>query len=299
MDIRKLEVFCKIVDLKSFSKAAEAVYLTQPTVSEHIRQLEELFGEKLLDRLGREVLPTPAGELLYRYAIRLTKLRDETIQAMRQFGGNLTGDLTIGASTIPGAYILPKRIESFQARHPSIRLRLKISDTSKTVHDVLAGDLEVGIIGARSKNPGLESEEIFSDQLTLVVPPKHPWAQIGKVSLEDLPSQPFILREEGSGSRMVMNEELIRHGFSPSALMSVAEIDSSEAVRQAVKAGLGIAILSSLAVAEDLDNHSLVQVEIEGVRILRPFYLVQRKNRQLSPLVQAFIKHLHSGEPAV
>ncbi|MCP3177178.1 LysR family transcriptional regulator [Desulfuromonas sp. KJ2020] len=297
MDIRKLEVFCKIVDLKSFSKAAEFVSLTQPTVSEHVRQLEDLLGEKLLDRLGREVLPTPAGELLYRYAVRLIKLQDETFQAIRQFSGNLTGDLVLGASTIPGAYLLPRLIESFQSRHPAIRLRLKIADTAKTTHHLLSGEMEIGIIGARARVPALESTDIFSDRLILVVPPRHPWAKVSTISLEDLATQPFILREEGSGSRTVMNEELLRHGFNPAALSPVAEIDSSEAVRQAVKAGLGIAILSSLAVAEDLEKGSLVQVPIEGVDIRRPFYLVQRKNRQLSPLAQAFLEHLRSSGP--
>ncbi|BCA80399.1 selenium metabolism-associated LysR family transcriptional regulator [Desulfuromonas sp. AOP6] len=297
MDIKKLEVFCKVVDLKSFSKAAESVSLTQPTISEHIRQIEELLGEKLLDRLGREVLPTPAGELLYRYAVRLIKLRDETVQAMRQFSGKLSGDLVLGASTIPGAYILPRVIESFQSLHPSIRLRLKIADTAKTIHHLLSGEMEIGIIGAPTKVPALESRKIFSDRLILVVPPRHSWAKISTVTLEDLPMQPFILREEGSGSRTVMNEELLRHGFNPAALSPVAEIDSSEAVRQAVKAGLGIAILSSLAVAEDLEQGSLVQVAIEGIDIRRPFYLVQRKNRQLSPLAQAFLEHLLSSGP--
>ena len=297
MDIRKLEVFCKIVDLKSFSKAAESVSLTQPTVSEHVRQLEDLLGEKLLDRLGREVLPTPAGELLFRYAVRLIKLQDETFQAIRQFSGNLTGDLVLGASTIPGAYLLPRLIESFQSRHPAIRLRLKIADTAKTIHHLLSGEMEIGIIGARARVPALESTDIFSDRLILVVPPRHPWAKVSTISLEDLPMQPFILREEGSGSRTVMNEELLRHGFNPAALSPVAEIDSSEAVRQAVKAGLGIAILSSLALAEDLEKGSLVQVSIEGVDIRRPFYLVQRKNRQLSPLAQAFLEHLRSSGP--
>ena len=297
MDIRKLEVFCKIVDLKSFSKAAEFVSLTQPTVSEHVRQLEDLLGEKLLDRLGREVLPTPAGELLYRYAVRLIKLQDETFQAIRQFSGNLTGDLVLGASTIPGAYLLPRLIESFQSRHPAIRLRLKIADTAKTTHHLLSGEMEIGIIGARARVPALESTDIFSDRLILVVPPRHPWAKVSTISLEDLATQPFILREEGSGSRTVMNEELLRHGFNPAALSPVAEIDSSEAVRQAVKAGLGIAILSSLAVAEDLEKGSLVQVSIEGIDIRRPFYLVQRKNRQLSPLAQAFLEHLRSSGP--
>jgi len=294
VDIRRLEVFCKVVELKSFTRAAEAVLLSQPSVSEHVRALEETLGEKLLDRLGREVLPTGAGQILYQYGRRIIQLRDEALQAVDQFRGNLSGSLVLGASTIPGAFILPALIESFKWTHPSIRTTLKIAGTSRIVEELLRGNLEMGIVGAQPKDQRLEAEAVFSDELVLTVFPGHPWAGRESVSLEELPGEPFILREAGSGTRSVMNQALQGQGFDPARLSMVAEMGSSEAVRQSIKARLGISILSSLAVAEDLQLGSLVMVPIEGLHIRRPFYLARRKNRQPSPLALAFFTHLQA-----
>lgn len=296
MDIRRLEVFCKVVELKSFTRAAEAVFLSQPSVSEHIRMLEEALGAKLLDRLGREAQPTGAGQLLYRYARRIIQLRDEAEQALKDYGGQLSGTLRLGASTIPGAYLLPERLERFQAAVPGLKVRLRISGTAQIVEEVLRGDLELGLIGALWKDQALNCQPFSCDQLVLAVAPRHPWAQRREVRLEELAKQPFILRERGSGTRMVLTQELARQGLDIDKLELCAEVGSTEAVRQSIKAGLGVSILSSLAVAEDLRLGSLVRVPLAGIEIERPFYLVHRKHRQLSPLAQAFLRHLQQGE---
>jgi len=297
MDMRRLEVFCRVLELHSFTKAGQAVYLSQPTVSEHIRGLEEMLGEKLVDRLGREVLPTPAGKILYRYARNIIQLRDEAIQALKQFKGSLAGQLVIGASTIPGTYILPEFIGSFKVKHSGIQLSLKIADTADIVKGLLDANLELGLVGSKWKDARLELEEIFSDELVLTVYPEHPWAQRDQVDLPELGGQPFILRERGSGTRMVMTQILERHGFDMSRLAVVAEMGSTEAVRQGIKARIGMSILSRRAVAEDLLHHSLVTVELKGVQFSRPFYLIRRRNRQASPLCLAFLEHLHSVCP--
>jgi DNA-binding transcriptional LysR family regulator len=292
MDIHRLEVFCKLVELQSFTKAADAICLTQPTVSEHIRALEEMVGEKLVDRLGREVLPTPAGKILYQYARKIIQVRDEAIQALQKFRGNLAGHLLIGASTIPGTYVLPEYIGSFKAKHPSIQITLKISGSAEIVEKILDGSMELGLIGAKWDDRRIVLEEIFSDELILVVFPDHPWARRKTLDLESLAEEPFILRERGSGTRMVMNQALDASGFDPARLKVVAEMGSTEAVRQGIKARIGVSILSSQAVAEDLERSTLCSVALNGVRLYRPFYLAQRKNRQISPLGAAFLNHL-------
>ncbi len=297
MDIRRLEIFCRVVELKSFTRAAEACLLSQPTVSEHIRQLEETLDEKLLDRLGRQALPTPAGEILYRYARRIIQLRDEAMQAMENHKGIVSGTLTIGASTIPGAYILPPLIEAFKAQNPSIRLSLKISGTGGISEALAQGHIELAIIGAKSKNPQLECREACSDELVLTVPPQHPLARRGSISIDELEGQSFLMREEGSGTRIAMSEALSARNFDLSRLDVVAEMGSTEAVRQSIKAGLGISILSSLAVQEDIRNGTLAQVGIEGIRILRPLYLVQRRSRQLTPLALSFLDFFTAHTP--
>lgn len=292
MDIRRLEVFCRVLELKSFTRAAEAVLLTQPTVSENIRLLEEAVGERLLDRLGREVLPTPAGRILHGYARRIIQLRDEALQAMQQYRGELAGTLVLGASTIPGAYILPPLIESFRLLHPAIQLQLRIAGTAAVVKELLHDRLELGLIGARLKEQRFDCDEAFADELVLTLYPGHPWVGRDSVRPEELENETVILREQGSGTRQMMSQALREQGVDPARLPVAAEMGSSEAVRQGIKSRLGISILSSLAVAEDVQRGDLVTVPLEGMRIRRPFYLVRRKGRQLSPLALAFYGHL-------
>ena len=153
MNLRQLEIFCKIVELKSFSRAARAVYLSQPTLTEHIKSLEEYFGIKLLDRLGREVLPTRPGEILYQYAQKLMNLMEETKQALDNFKGEMRGNVMVGASTIPGEYILPSMIMKFNELFPGISLDLKIGDTRGIISDIIDNRLELGIVGAKSGKP--------------------------------------------------------------------------------------------------------------------------------------------------
>lgn len=295
MDIHRLEVFCKVVELQSFTKAADASFLTQPTVSEHIRMLEELTGERLLDRFGREVLPTPAGKILYKYARQMIQVRNEAIQALDRYKGVLSGHLNIGASTIPGTYILPALIGSFKTAYPNIQITLKISSSGQIVERILDGTLEAGLIGAKWADRRIELEEAFADELILAVPPHHAWTSRASVAVEELAGEPFILRERGSGTRIVTFQALEAAGFDPSRLQPIAEMGSTEAIRQGIKAGIGVSILSSQAVAEDVDHRTLVSVPLEGVRILRPFYLSQRKNRKISPLCTAFIEHLRKS----
>jgi DNA-binding transcriptional LysR family regulator len=292
MDLRRLEIFCKVVELQSFTKAADAVLLSQPTVSEHIRSLEEMLGEKLLDRLGRDIFPTAAGQILYRYAHRMLQLREQAVQAIASYRGDLKGQLIVGASTIPGTYLLPKMIGAFKSLHPSIQLTLKILSTGEIVQAVLRGDLEVGLVGSRPKDRRLKNEEIFSDELVLVVYPEHPWKNRDEVGVEELYGEHFIMRERDSGTRMVMTQILETHGFDLSRLFVVAEMATTEAIRQSIKARIGISILSLTAVEEDLQEGYLVAVPIRGIRFHRPFYLIQRQNRQLSPLCEAFVDHL-------
>lgn len=291
MDLHRLEVFCKVVELKSFTKAAEAIFLSQPTVSEHIRSLEEMLEERLVDRLGREVLPTQAGQLLYKYARKLLRLQQETIQAMADYRGVLAGHLSLGASTIPGAYILPQRIGAFKRLHPAIQLTLSIGNSRTVADGVLAGDTEFGVVGARWSDPSLEWLEILEDELVLAVYPTHPFAGQKTVEPAQLFNEPMIIRERDSGTRRVVTQLLEKH-LDLARLQIVAEMGSTEAVRQSIKAQVGIAILSRRAVAEDIERGSLVAVPLTDIRLSRPFYLITRKNRHPSPICTTFLDFL-------
>lgn len=295
MDIHRLAVFCKVFELRSFTKAAEALSLSQPTVSDHIRVLEQTLGERLIDRLGREVLPTPAGRVFYRYALSITQVLEESLQALGQFSGRLAGQLILGASTIPGTYILPRFVGTFKSQHPDIRITLRIADTSEIVEGVLENSLESGLVGSKSNDRRLVHEELFSDRLALAVHPHHVFARTRKIQLEDLADEPFIFRERGSGTRATMIRIMEEHGFDANRLHIVAEMGSTEAVRQGIKHRIGISILSEQAVEEDFGQGTLIPIEIEDAQFFRPLYLVQRKHRQMSPLCHAFLNHLRAG----
>ncbi len=174
MDLKRMEVFCKIVELKSFTRAGEALSLAQPTVSEHIRALETTLGQKLLDRFKGDVLPTPVGRMFYQYAKSIVQTRDEAFRAVDQFRNKLAGQLNLVASSIPGTYVLPKIIGSFKIAHPESQITLQITDTTGAAEAVSDGRAEAGIVGARWRHPKLDFQEIVSDELILIVSPATP-----------------------------------------------------------------------------------------------------------------------------
>lgn len=295
MDIRKLDVFRKVVELKSFTKAAEAALLSQPTVSEHIRNLEEELGMKLVDRLGRETEPTPMGRVLYRYAVRMVQLQQEALQALARMNGTLSGEVRIGASSIPGAYLLPGLIASFCRQFPEVKPLVEISDSRATAARLLDGLVDLGLVGAIWNERGLRWLPLFADTLVAAVPPHHALAGRAAVAMTELIGLPFIFREPGSGTRKVVLQLLEQQGLKESDLHETATLGSNEAVREAVKAGLGIAVLSSRSVSQDVQAGALAAVSLEDAAAERPIYLLQRKNREPSPAAAAFIDHLKTA----
>jgi DNA-binding transcriptional LysR family regulator len=295
LDLHRLEIFVKVAELKSFTLAAEVLRLSQPTVSEHIRSLEEMAGDTLVDRLGRELRLTPAGQILHRYALKLLHLREEALQALADYRGELTGRMMIGASTIPGSYLLPQIIGKFKGQYPTIQITLRIANTAAVGEMILKGEAGLGLVGSKLPEKRLGFEEVYLDELTLAVAPQHPWARQANVAVAELYGQPFIMRERGSGTQMAVQEILGSHGLDFSKLAVAAEMPNTESVRQSIKAGLGIGILSRLAVAAELAHGDLVAVPIRGVELRRPLYLVHRLNRDLPAVYTAFAKFVRLG----
>lgn len=297
MDLHQIEIFCTLVRLKSFSKAADALYLTQPTVSGHIKNLETELGTRLLDRLGRRIIPTEAGDVLYRYGVRLLSLRDEARQEIDNVSGTVTGRLNIGGSTIPGAYVLPSYIRAFKKKYPSSSIRLLIEDTEKIASAVLDGDLCLGVVGAKTADPRLETHVFLKDELVVAAPSDHPWSNKKSITIDDLRTEPFIIREEGSGTRRIMEQRLQQAGMTPHELNIVAVMGSSDAVRQAVRAGLGVSILSIRAIRDDIEAGRIAALRIKGVQIERNFYIILLKGRSRSRLCSEFLDFLKIGKP--
>jgi DNA-binding transcriptional LysR family regulator len=292
MDMRRLEAFCRVVEFRSFTRAAEAMGLSQPTVSEHVRVLEDILQERMVDRLGRRVLPTPAGRVFYEYARRILRLREDAIEALAQFKETLIGHLMIGASTIPGTYVLPDLIGRFKAAHTGIRITLAIGDSASIMKQTADDLVEAGFVGAEPGESNLMGEEIFADELVLVVYAGHPFENRSHIEAAELLDQPFILREQGSGTRNVARGLLASHGIDLLKLSVVAEMGSTEAVRQGIKARIGISILSHHAVREDVHGGILRAVRIRDLSMQRPLFLVKRRNRMTSPVCDAFLQYV-------
>ena len=292
MDLWQLQVFCKVVEHKSFSEAGRTVHLSQPTVSSHIKDLEDHFSCRLIDRLAKEAVPTRAGDLLYGYAVRLLALRNETETAMAEFMGKIRGRLSLGGSTIPGAYILPKIMGEYLDSHPEVNISLHVGDTEKIVGDTLSGLLELSLVGAKIAGKRVIQEQVMEDRMRLVAPALHKWASRDFIELKEFLKEPFILREEGSGTRKSIRDSLQKVGFAIEDLNVAAVMGSTEAVRQGVRSGIGVSILSDVAVAEDLKYGTIVAVEIPELDLRRDFFLTRDKSRSPSPLCRSFIRFL-------
>jgi DNA-binding transcriptional LysR family regulator len=297
MDLRRLEVFARVAELGSFSRAAEALFLTQPTVSEHVRALEDELGVALLDRLGRVTAPTRAGQLLLGYAQRLLALARETRQAMDEFQGRIAGPLALGGSTIPGEYLLPGLIGQFKAKHPDISVSLLIGSSRQVSDWIEEGRVELGVVGARPTARSLHARDLLVDELVMVVPAGHPWAGRGSVALAELRAEPLILRERGSGSRQALERALHEAGLDLGGFRIAGEIASTQAVKQAVRAGIGVSLISRRAVQDECRAGLVACVEVADLKIARPFSLVTHRDRTRSPVAQAFIAYVESAFP--
>jgi DNA-binding transcriptional LysR family regulator len=298
MDLRRLEVFAKVAELGSFSRAAQALSLTQPTVSEHVRALEDELGVQLLDRLGRGAVTTRAGTLLLAYAQRMIALAREARQAIDQFQGRLSGELLVGGSTIPGDYVLPALIGHFKAKQAEISITLLIGASREVSQWIEDGRVELGVVGARPTQRALDARALMPDELVVVVGAHHPWGGRDSVRLEDLQGEPIVLRERGSGSRDAFERVLDEAGQTLSGLRIVGEMGSTQAIKQAVRAGVGLSVISRLAIEDECGAGHLKALRIEGATISRAFYLVTHRERTRSPLATAFLAFLESQFPA-
>lgn len=288
MDLRQLEIFVRVAELGSFSRAAEALGLTQPTVSEHIRTLESDLGVRLLDRLGRGAAVTRAGEMLAAYAARMLALAQEARQALDSFQGKMSGTLLVGASTIPGEYVLPPLIGRFKEKFPDIAVTLLIGDSQTVVGWVVEGRAELGVVGARLPHRAIEFRELMPDEEVVVVPAGHPWHGRAQVTLDELRGEPLLIRERGSGTRAALEAALEAAGLGLDAFRIVGEMGSTQAIKQAVKAGVGISVLSRRAVDEECRYGILWCLRVKDLTVARAFHLVTHRDRSRSPLAEAF-----------
>ncbi|MCU7937408.1 MAG: LysR family transcriptional regulator [Candidatus Thiodiazotropha sp. (ex Dulcina madagascariensis)] len=273
---RRLQVFHTVARLLSFTKAAESLHMTQPAVTFQVRQLEEYFNTRLFDRTHNRISLTEAGERVYGYADRIFDLYTDMENSVREMTGEIRGALTIGASTTIAEYMLPSLLGDFGARYPEVTIHLRVSNSEGIVSMVENNTIDLGVVEAPVGNKNLVVEVCRRDQLVAIVPPNHDLADLESLNIEQLLKYPFICREEGSGTREVINEYLGNYCDSP--LNISMELGSPEAVKGAVEAGMGVSVVSRATIQKELKLDTLRAVNLVP-KLERPFSFVHQKQK--------------------
>jgi len=275
---RRLQVFHTVARLLSFTKAAESLHMTQPAVTFQVRQLEEYFNTRLFDRTHNRISLTEAGQRVYEFADRIFDLYAEMENAVRDMTGEISGVLIIGASTTIAEYMLPALLGDFKKKYPDINVHLKVSNSDGIVSMVENNDIDLGVVEAPVVNKNLVVENCRNDRLVAVVPPTHELAGKKKLNVKELIEHAYIAREEGSGTREVIEEYLASTGMKPADMSIAMELGSPEAIKGAVEAGMGVSIVSEVTIHKELQLGTLVSLELDPP-LERPFSFVHQKQK--------------------
>lgn len=292
MDDHKLKVFCTVAETKSFSKASEIIRLTQPAVSLQIQALEEIYGTKLFNRSGCIITLTNSGEILYKYAKEINLLYLASEKEIGRFTGVVKGIVSVGASSTIGNYIIPSVLADFKKKFPKVGVNIHVGNTKNVIEFLNAGNIDVGLVEGDVKKQKLVVEKLIPDEMVLVMSPLHPWAKKPNVSILDIPKEPFILREEGSGTRQMIEKNFAKYGISPHNIKISFVMGSTEAIKGAVEEGLGISILSRWATKRETRYGSLKTATFKEEKFLRDFSLLYRKPKSSSHALDKFLGFL-------
>lgn len=285
---RRLQVFYTVAKQLSFTKASELLFMTQPAVTFQVKQLEEHFNTRLFERNHSKISLTPAGELALQYAERILNLSTEMETRLSEMTGQVSGTLLLGASTTIADYLLPRILGEFKTLYPKVHAKLMVANSENIVAKVAEHALDVGLIEGSSHHPQLHFEVCCNDELVMICPPEHPLAGESAITPEQLVGQPYITREAGSGTREVVDEYLRNAGLATDDLNIVMELGSPEAIKGAVEAGMGIAVMSLATVTKELKSDDLVAVPLQP-RLIRPLSLVYAPGKFRSRLLQTFL----------
>jgi DNA-binding transcriptional LysR family regulator len=288
MDFKQIEAFVNVVRYKSFSKAADATFFTQPTISTHIRNLEKELGVSLLDRKSRVVEMTPQGRKFYKYAVEMINARAQAIEALNNKRENIEGILEIQTSSIPGVTFLPELLAGFRSENPGVQYYISLSDTQSVVDNIVDRRGEIGFVGENVSNSSIECTKIATDQSVLIAPMSYDIPI--SIGLADALSFPFIWRETGSATRKSFEASALKMGFDKDEFEVAALVDDLDSIIRSVEAGLGVAIISE-KIASTLEGRVKV-VRINDFNEDRSFYIIKLKSISLSPAAEAFAEYV-------
>lgn len=287
MHLNQLWVFYQVAKYKSFSQAAEALFLSQPAVSSQVKLLEESYGLKLFDRSGRTIELTNPGEVLLTYAEKIFSLAQEADSVIEEIQGLKAGGIRISASNTLGAYYLPDILDLFRKKHPRIEIRMNVGYTQTVVEEILAFRSDLGLIGREVVHPNIVVIPLWEEELVLIVPPDHPFAGREVIDRDELQGEAFIMSEQGSGVREITERLLAGAKVPPKVVMELGE---NEAIKRAVASGTGITLISTAAARRELQAGQIRAVRLAGERILRQFHIIHHRDKYLSNLIQAFLE---------
>lgn len=289
MDFKQIEAFTNVVKYKGFSKAAEATYLTQPTISAHINALEKELNLQLIDRMRKEAVLTPEGRIFYNYALSILNMRSQAILAVQNFSLNINGTVELQASSIPGQYIVPRLMAAFKKEYPEVKFTLEQSDSRKVAENIRASKGEIGFTGVKSSD-GLIYEPLMKDKPVLITPDQSVYREkMGRpVSLREMAEDAFVLREEGSGTRESFEQELGRHGIGLHEVKIAACMNNMEAIKQAVKGGVGVSVISEVAADRERNDNGYLVFDLADYQAQREFYIVYSGRITMSPTSETF-----------
>jgi DNA-binding transcriptional LysR family regulator len=290
-NLERLRVFYAVSQAESFTEAAEILHLTQPGVSRHIKQMEEELGAPLFDRMGRKVALTPAGEVLYEAAKEAMGSVATAEQRIQELAGLRGGRLRVGASFPVGLYVLPRVLAAYRREHPAIEVSLAISTTAKIESQVLDNKLDLGLVSADVQHPKLLTLPIMTDELVVIVPPDHKWANRRTVKAQELTEETFIVAARGAGARAVVEERLTEKGI---ALRNILDFVNAEGAKHAVEAGLGVSIQPRIIVKGEIENGSLAAIRLADMDSEIQYVYIRRKKHHFSNAEKAFLEVLHN-----
>jgi len=294
VNVSQLRTFVEVVDHGSFSEAARVLGISQPAVTMQIQALEADLGATLLDRGYRKVEVTEAGQALLPHARRVLAEIEEAHHSIEALSDTVSGRLTLAASTTPGQYVLPRILGSFLKEFPEVGVSLRVYDTSEVVERVESGDAHLGMIGAEVHGARVHYEQLGSDDLLLVCPPGHWLASRKRVAFSDITDEPFIVREAGSGTRMVAEDVIRRGGVDPAELKVVMELGTNEAIVSAVEGGMGLGIVSAQVARKAIELGTVAEVASAGFPVARPLFLVLPR-KTLTRAGEALANHLRGA----
>lgn len=294
MNLEHLRTYTEIVRRGSFSEAAKALGLSQPAVTFQIQRLERTLAVRLLERGEGRVTLTAAGEEFYRFALRVLEEQEALRQRLQSLTEEVRGRLLIGASTVPGEFLLPKLLGEFVQRYPGVEASVAIADTDAVVQKVLALECDIGFVGAQVEARHLKLVPFLEDDIKLIVAPSHPFAPRESIRLEELREETLLSREAGSGTMRSVRQLLSEAGFDWSGLGAAPIFGSTQAIVAAVEAGLGIAFVSGYAIRHCLQLGLVRTVGIEGITLKRGLYIIYLENRLMTRLLQEFLAFAES-----